>query len=275
MSPARRLAHFMPPCLKLMSVAHIKSKVYFDEICTRFYSDFALDECSFMLYTALNKYETSEERVTPQDFGIVDRGDPKLFFADLLDGVEFEIRSLSRKTIVGHFLEVAACTNSEESQCVEMETKLNQGLQVINDLVKSRMRRSRVKRCAWCGAKLCEQDGSYQFRARHTNEQHPHGISRPSYGPGATLPPGKPNTYFHEHTPFDGTPQVVQQQYRDHRGHRNGFFSLEEAEIHPVMGTDPSNQHQVIHTHLNFLNNPHGHGYDPSLDSSGGFAGKK
>ena len=142
--------------LKLMSIAHVKSKMFFDEICTGLYSNIALDECSFMLHSALNKYEAGET-TTPEDFGVTDKRDPRLFFADLLDGVEFEIKSLSHSTIVGHFLEVAACQRSEGVPCQQLEARFVQGLEEIDGFVKTRISKRRVKRG---GGKSCTTPAS-------------------------------------------------------------------------------------------------------------------
>lgn len=104
--------------LKLIGIGHIKSKPYYEEICSAFYPAMFLNECETTLFHAFNKYENQEE-VVAEDFA-VEKQDKVSLFADVIDGLEFEAGSLSRHTAIGQFIETSACGDSE--QCyIEVE----------------------------------------------------------------------------------------------------------------------------------------------------------
>lgn len=155
--------------LKLMSIAHVESKVYYDEICHGIYPSMQIEECSSILHTALYKFEHGED-VLAADFQITDNKESGFLFADLLDGLEFGVKSLGKNTITGHYVEVLACnTIVDNKDCVDFVERFKEGLQEINTFIGKHKQRS--KRMINCKGGPVAGTGKKAQAAAHVHKQ--------------------------------------------------------------------------------------------------------
>ena len=128
--------------LRLMGICHVKSKPYYNEICQGVYPSMELDECTRMLFDSLQKYNDN----TPADDSDFQRDSNHTQFTELLDIVEFEMITLSRNTIMGNILKVAACdVLDSDVHCIDLEKELRKGAYKIYKITNRLTTKRRMK----------------------------------------------------------------------------------------------------------------------------------